>query len=901
MKKFFKKRALPKNGELHRRKLVDDEAVENHELYKLLSEKMTDVVWLMDFKGMCIYVSPSITQFTGFSEEDYLAQTIEDRFTQESAIIARKILEGSLSSDLLNSPDKLKAFSLTQQLEYKCKDGSTKWGELLITPYFGKMGQCEGIHGVTRDITQRRGSEENLKNSLALLESILQTTDNGILVVDLYGSIVKMNNRFVEMWQISDELIQEANDEKLLNFILNQLTDPNTLVEKVKYLYNHLAEESTDIINFKDGRVFERFSKAMIIGDEPIGRVWTFIDITERKKADELLQNERTLFRTIIDLIPDAIYVKDVDGKKILANPKEVLLAGMITEQETIGKADNAIYSQKIANHSQEEDQYILQTGTPIFEIESTLEDKNGDEHSLLGSKVPLRDMHGTVTGIVGINHEITERKRADELLRQSEERYRALVENVGEGIGFVDKNEVFEFANPVAEDIFGVERGGLIGRSIKEFVSNDQFTLIQKQTAAREQGERNSYEIEIIQRGGERRNILITAVPQFDQFGEFIGAYGVLRDFTTIVKAENEIRLLANAMKSISECVSITDMDDRIVFVNEAFLETYGYTIDELMGSKINVIRSLTNHEELTKQILPSTIQGKWEGELINRRKNGSEFTIHLSTSVIHDASGVPIALIGVSSDITERKKNEKIIQNQNQELIELNATKDKFFSIIAHDLKNPLSTLLAGTELLLKNFRNIQADKTETILKNLNSNTQQTFKLLENLLDWARNQQNRMEFNPELIDIGEVANQIVALIKPTAASKNITLLQKIISPTVVIADAYMVNAILRNLISNAIKFTRPEGVINVRATELDGAAQVSVSDNGVGIKPEEVEKLFRIDTNASKLGTAGEKGTGLGLLLCKEFVDKHGGNIRVESKVDKGSTFTFTLPIGS
>ena len=431
--------------------------------------------------------------------------------------------------------------------------------------------------------------------------------------------------------------------------------------------------------------------------------------------------------------------------------------------------------------------------------------------------------------------------------------------------------------------------------------MSNDQFTLIQKQTAAREQGERNSYEIEIIQRGGERRNILITAVPQFDQFGEFIGAYGVLRDFTTIVKAENEIRLLANAMKSISECVSITDMDDRIVFVNEAFLETYGYTIDELMGSKINVIRSLTNHEELTKQILPSTIQGKWEGELINRRKNGSEFTIHLSTSVIHDASGVPIALIGVSSDITERKKNEKIIQNQNQELIELNATKDKFFSIIAHDLKNPLSTLLAGTELLLKNFRNIQADKTETILKNLNSNTQQTFKLLENLLDWARNQQNRMEFNPELIDIGEVANQIVALIKPTAASKNITLLQKIISPTVVIADAYMVNAILRNLISNAIKFTRPEGVINVRATELDGAAQVSVSDNGVGIKPEEVEKLFRIDTNASKLGTAGEKGTGLGLLLCKEFVDKHGGNIRVESKVDKGSTFTFTLPIGS
>lgn len=898
MKKYLKKIVTLFNEDLFHRKVNDGAAIEKHELYKFLSEKMTDVVWLMDFNGMCIYVSPSITQFTGFSEEEYLKQTIEDRFTQESAIVARKILEESLRSDQLTSPAMSKSFSITQELEYRCKDGSTKWGELLITPYFGKQGRCEGIHGVTRDITQRRGSEVNLKNSMALLEAILQTTDNGILVVDSHGRVVKTNKRFAQMWLIPDELIQEANDEKLLSFILNQLTDPNTFIEKVKYLYDHHAEEITDIINFKDGRIFERISKPMIIGNEPTGRVWSFIDITERKKTEELLQNERTLFRTVIDLIPDAIYVKDVDGKKILANPKEVQLAGMITEQETIGKADNSIYSQEIASHSQGEDQYILQTGSPIFEIESTLVDKNGAEHSLLGSKVPLRDMYGNVTGIVGINHEITERKRADELLRQSEERYRALVENVGEGIGFVDKNEVFAFANPVAEDIFGVERGGLIGLNIKEFVSDDQFTLIQKQTSARKQGERNSYEIEIIQRGGERRNILITAVPQFDQTGEFIGAYGVLRDITAIVKAENEIRLLANAMKSISECVSITDMDDRIVFVNEAFLKTYGYAMDELIGSEINLIRSQTNHEELTKQILPSTMRGKWEGELINRRKNGEEFPVRLSTSVIHDTNGVPIALIGVASDITERKKSEKIIQNQNQELIELNATKDKFFSIIAHDLKNPLSTLLAGTELLLKNFRNIQADKTETILKNLNSNTQQTFKLLENLLDWARNQQNRMEFNPEVIDIGEVANQIVAFLGPTAASKNITLLQEITQPSVAIADAYMVNAILRNLISNAIKFTRPEGEIIIKASEDGRELKISVADNGVGIDKEIVEKLFRIDTAASKLGTSGEKGTGLGLLLCKEFVDKHGGAIGVESEVGKGSTFFFTLP---
>jgi len=744
-------------------------------------------------------------------------------------------------------------------------------------------------------------AEENLKNSLALLDTILHTTDNGVLVVNTKGKIVKINNRFAEIWNIPNKIIEEADDEELLNFALSQLTDPHSFLEKVKYLYSHLAEESTDILIFKDGRIFERISKPMIIEDEPAGRVWNFIDISERKKAEELLQNERTLFRTIIDIIPDAIYVKDVEGKKILANPKEVQFAGMVSEQEYLGKTDRTIYSNEVANHSEEEDRYIMETGKPILNIESVLVDKKGEEHSLIGSKVPLRDTTGKVKGIVGINHEVTEQRRVNELLKQSEERHRALVENVGEGIAFVDPNEVFEFANPTTETIFGVAKGELVGRNLKEFITKDQLLSIQTQTQARAKGKRDSYDIEIINNKGERRNLLITAVPQFDEAGKFIGAYGVVRDITATVKSENEIRLLANAMRSISECVSITDMDDNIIFVNNAFLRTYGYTLDELMGDKINLIRPATEQENIINQIRPSTIKGKWEGELINRRKDGSEFPIHLSTSLMHDANGIPIAMIGVSSDITERKKIEQTIHSQNLELIELNATKDKFFSIIAHDLKNPLYTLLGGTELLIKNFRNLEADKVETILRNLNSNTLQTYKLLENLLDWARNQQNRMDFNPVVIDLCEVANEIVALLSPMAAAKNITVNQNIKPACIVIADAYMLNAVLRNLISNAIKFTYTNGVVQINAVEQEQELEISVTDNGVGITKETLKKLFQIDSAKSDFGTSGEKGTGLGLLLCKEFVHKHGGNIRVESKVDKGSTFTFTLPIGS
>ncbi|RPH31706.1 MAG: DUF1638 domain-containing protein [Bacteroidales bacterium] len=243
----------------------------------------------------------------------------------------------------------------------------------------------------------------------------------------------------------------------------------------------------------------------------------------------------------------------------------------------------------------------------------------------------------------------------------------------------------------------------------------------------------------------------------------------------------------------------------------------------------------------------------------------------------------------------ITQDQKEQ--LQHKSQVLIELMLSKDKLLSIIAHDLKGPFNVLLGYSELLVENHRIYNVDKTQHIIESLHSTTVQTLKLLENLLDWARSQQNGITFNPIKTDLILVVNTIVELLNPIARAKNISLIMDIKTPCFVLADIYMINAVLRNLISNAIKFTQKGGSIKIETKDQDSMVHVSVSDNGIGIKPDDIAKLFRIDTNINQLGTSGEKGTGLGLLLCKEFVEKHGGKIWVESEVGNGSKFIFSL----
>ena len=232
--------------------------------------------------------------------------------------------------------------------------------------------------------------------------------------------------------------------------------------------------------------------------------------------------------------------------------------------------------------------------------------------------------------------------------------------------------------------------------------------------------------------------------------------------------------------------------------------------------------------------------------------------------------------------------------------ELAKLNMQKDKLFSIIAHDLKNPFNVIMGYTDLLLVNNKNYDAEKRLKFLTYLQQSAHNAYLLLENLLQWSRAQSGTLVFDPVPIKIDKL---IVFSIKQTsdlAENKGIDIVfEQLFKEVMVHADENMINTVLRNLLTNAIKFSHSGGVITVHLTKNETHAQISVTDQGVGMSKEVRENLFQLNKNVSNDGTAGEKGTGLGMILCREFVDVHKGQIWVESEVGRGSTFIFTLPL--
>ncbi|MEM7536532.1 MAG: hybrid sensor histidine kinase/response regulator [Chloroflexota bacterium] len=291
-----------------------------------------------------------------------------------------------------------------------------------------------------------------------------------------------------------------------------------------------------------------------------------------------------------------------------------------------------------------------------------------------------------------------------------------------------------------------------------------------------------------------------------------------------------------------------------------------------------------------------------------LKQNEKTQDIPVIFMTALSDTADKVKAFEVGAVDYVTKPFQQEEVlsritahltIQHQKQALRELNATKDKFFSIIAHDLRGAFSVLLGVSSMFAEEGGEMDAEQVTTFGKLLNESAENTFNLLENLLQWARIQREQIEFQPQEVDLNQIVGATVSLLQHNAAQKNITLDYTVDHGTMVYADTNMVHTIYRNLISNAIKFTPKGGRITVATQPKDGQVESTVTDTGVGMTEDQCNRLFRIDTMQSTNGTSGESGTGLGLILCHEFVSKHGGDIMVKSKKGDGTTFSFTLPI--
>jgi two-component system sensor histidine kinase/response regulator len=232
------------------------------------------------------------------------------------------------------------------------------------------------------------------------------------------------------------------------------------------------------------------------------------------------------------------------------------------------------------------------------------------------------------------------------------------------------------------------------------------------------------------------------------------------------------------------------------------------------------------------------------------------------------------------------------------NTELKKVNIDKDSFIAILSHDLKSPLNNLLGLSEALIEDIRSLDTAGIEDIANDIKKSAWNTYNLLEDILMWARTQSGKISFFPQKISLAVICKNILEILKSNADAKGITIGYDSQEDIIVFADGDMLKTVLRNLVSNAIKFTNKGGIIKISAERNSGYATISVSDNGIGIKPGNLSKLFDITEVITTRGTGDETGTGLGLLLCKGFVEKHGGTIWVESESGKGSAFKFTLP---
>ena len=546
----------------------------------------------------------------------------------------------------------------------------------------------------------RQIPDQDPKRSFSLLRATLESTADGILVVDQTGRIVTFNDKFVQMWQIPDGIIESRDDAKALAFVLDQLRDPDEFLKKVQELYKAPDAESFDILHFKDQRVFERYSQPQQIEGKSVGRVWSFRDITARTRS-ELVQ--RAMYRiseatvsagSLGDLFAS---IHAIVGEFIYAKNFYIAIYDPVDERMTFPYfVDEFDAVPQPRSKKRGLTEYVLHTGRPLLARQDQIQEleKRG-EIELIGTPpldwlgVPLRTPEHTIGVLVVQNYTAgvrygkqekdmlifvseqvamaIERKRSEQALIESEERYRRFFEEDLAGYFISTPEGRLLSCNHAFVRLFGF--------ASQEEAMNANMNSVYNTREEREQylawlmRERRVQNVrrQMIRKDGRIIHTISNIAGEFDKLGKLVRIKGHIIDDTERKEAEIQLTLLAQALRSSGDCISITDMFNNVMFVNDAFQTTYGYAQEEIVGKPVTLVRapSASISEDV---ILPATLSGGWKGELVNRRKDGTEFPVFLTTSLVRDEHGTPIAMIGAARDITEQKRAEEELLESNQ-----------------------------------------------------------------------------------------------------------------------------------------------------------------------------------------------------------------------------------------
>lgn len=545
---------------------------------------------------------------------------------------------------------------------------------------------------------------------------------------------------------------------------------------------------------------------------------------------------------------------------------------------------------------------YIRNNRTDMLNFQTDLKLKNGNSFyvDITTTPVTLRGEGFTILSI----RDITAQRN---LYQKNLELSQAIEQNPSLVV-ITDKDGTINYVNPIFEEVTGYKSDEVIGKKPSILKSGAQDLPFYKNLwDTILSGNIWRGEIENQTKSGEKYWELSNIAPIFNQEGNIEKFVAVNQIITDKKIAENELRESEERYRSaienssdiifILECISDCDAEDHSFIFREINTEAKKFLRrenEDLIGLSIKEVMPQTAYSilhEIFKQVNETKI--KYTKEInIAAAEVGVNW---LYISVVAISKGLAVTC----SDVTERKQFEETLLTSAEQLTEANKAKDKFFSIISHDIKSPVSSFNQMLKMLSENYEVFDDDDKKEILNNMNQLSTNLYSLVEQLLEWSRLQNGKIQFTPEALNLELLAASNIDLYKDFADSKNVSLTNSIADQLYAIGDEYMINTVLRNLISNALKFTPAGGKVNVNAKVLNNHVEVTVQDTGMGISKDNISKLFKISETFTTLGTNAEKGTGLGLSLCKEFIEINTGNIWVESVPGEGSKFKFTLPV--
>lgn len=489
---------------------------------------------------------------------------------------------------------------------------------------------------------------------------------------------------------------------------------------------------------------------------------------------------------------------------------------------------------------------------------------------------------------------EIVEKKRAEEKLRAKDAQSRALLEAIPDLMFRLDASGVYlDYKAPPGELYY--QEADIIGLNTKDITPPEFNHELQKNMQrALKTGLMQEFEYTLPIPGMGMQDYEARMVPSSSN--EIVA---IVRNITPR-KQNEKIIAEANAnaraiMEATDDVIILIDQHMRVIDTNESHARRFGMTREDMIGKTID-------------QFLPASIAARragWVNQVLRSgepllgedERNGRWSKVAIYP--VKNVDGIADRVAVFSEDITEQRLYETTLAQSEARLQQLNATKDKFFSIMAHDLKSPFNSIVGLTEILAEQVKEKDFENIEKIGELIVGSSQRALDLLTNLLEWSRSQTGTIPFEPGFHEFVSLIDDSIDLVSPQASLKSIKIEKQLPSAAILYGDKSMLGTVLRNLISNALKYTHPGGRIEISMQEDKDQTTISVADTGIGIEPKRMATLFSIGETFSTPGTHNEKGTGLGLILCREFIEKHNGKIWAESEPKKGSVFRFSLPV--